>query len=194
MKILDQPYVLIAAGTLAIALGGLCATYGWNLYSTRQTRAMLNQAREDERQSHRRALLTALTAEVGINEEFAAQSRFTEPDNANLAAFTVYPRFRHQALSSVLTSGRFNACTDGEFVSLARDLSVAIDEINHRLDLTEQMILADPKSAQMWRSKLRDSGWLKELRVRLGAMKELLETQFRTDGSGGHTLGVTAPR
>ncbi|MDI6808023.1 MAG: hypothetical protein QME66_03455 [Candidatus Eisenbacteria bacterium] len=171
----------IVLGTVVIAIGGIVATLGWNLRSTQNTRKMLAEARIAEIKTRRQALLSAVVAEVGHNEKTSADPRFTELDDAKLIHFTVYQRFRADALSGVLASGLFLLEDDREFFEAATDLYERIKDFDRRLDTTEDEIRRAPETAQMWRIKLRDSSQFAGLKERLGNMRRLVATNY---GSG----------
>jgi hypothetical protein len=164
--------LLIAIGTLLIALGGLVATYGWDMRSSMDTRRMLNERAETDRAQRRAALIRALGAECLVNTHLLETPPIDEQDPELVTKYVPYPRMHTTALTSAIASGAFASAWDREIFTSIVQIQEHLNEFNDRLNMTETQMTQG--HVEMWRTTLRDGAALDTVRVRLKRFLDLL--------------------
>jgi hypothetical protein len=152
--------LLIAFGTLLIALGGIVATFGWSMRSTIETRSVLEAERAATIQSQRRAMFRTLAAELSLNAEVLTNEVFHETDEAKLAKFVMLPRLQHSALESAIASGLFATQADTSLYSIIVRLLQQTQDFNNRL--AEFQTLMTRGDVRQLRTKFRESELLQQ--------------------------------
>jgi hypothetical protein len=94
--------LLILLGTILIGLGGLLATYGWDLRSSADTRYMLEQQRLSQVRAAREALLYSMAAELTINGQLLTSEAFQEKDLEKTGKYEPLPRLQPTAMAAGL--------------------------------------------------------------------------------------------
>ena len=163
---------LIVLGTALIAVGGLIATYGWSIRSTADTRAMLEERSEVDRAQRRADLLKTLAAEFTVNARILDSPPIAEPDAAQLARFTVFPRLQTTATASAIASGIFTRPEGRPLFTALVAIQELMADFNNRLQTTETHMLRGEIAS--WRTKLRDGATRQSLRGQLNSFGALL--------------------
>jgi len=104
--------LIIALGTVLIAIGGLVATYGWNMRSTQETRTMLKERTRADRNRNRAEVLKSLGAEFSMNIERLKTPPINEIDEVQLGHFVVIPRLQTTATAAAIARGTFTDLED----------------------------------------------------------------------------------
>ncbi len=147
----------IVFGTILIAGGGLLATHGWNLHTSKEIRASLEQSRLDQLEMKRQGIIKTVCLEVVTNIIRMKDKKFTETDKKKLSEYVVFPRMSTAALSSALESALFLGKQHREFFDAVNMLLGRLTDLNHRLDITdEELRKGTPEQISSFRKKLRD--------------------------------------
>lgn len=160
---MPYPNLYIAAGTIMIAVGGLLATFGWNLRSS--------EARKD-------ALVHAMASEVMLNLGVVADKKLT----ADGGDFIMFPRVHHVALDGALGSGLFTSKNDKQLLSRATELREVLVSLNQRLEFTENRMADDPSAVATFRSRLSGGQVLADARDSISSFGRLLVEGDYVDG------------
>lgn len=151
--------LMIVAGTLLIAIGGIVATKGWN---------------DRDFVAQRARIIRSVAAEWVVNMAVLNDPKFTETKEENLVRYTVFPRMQISAVSSAVASGVFSGENDRLFLTHAAGLSEILDDFNRRLTLTEDAMRESPDTIARSRKKLRDGRTRRDLCDKLVRFGELL--------------------
>ena len=157
------PNLLIAIGTLLIAIGGIVATNGWN------ARASFAQ---------RQSIIRAVAAETLMNMNVYKDQNFTERDEEQLAKFTLFPRMQTSAIEGAIASALFTGEKDRTFLTRASRLNERLSDFNQRLSFTEEMMSQNARDIASYRKKLRDGQVRKTLGVELQMFGQLLMSDY----------------
>lgn len=152
-------YLYIAIGTLLIAIGGLMATYGWNLKTSKEIKGSLEESRIHEVELQREWIIKTVFLETITNLIIIHDSKFTETDEKKLSKFVVYPRLRTAALTSVLESALFLEKRHRRFFDVVSWMIGQLNHFNHRIGLIEDIMRRAPTPERILslRKSLRDS-------------------------------------
>jgi len=153
------PNLLIALGTLLIAIGGVIATKGWN------ARTVATQ---------RNGVIRAVAAETLMNASVFMDAVFTEKNEEELSKFSLFPRMQTAALEGAIASGLFVEEKDRIFLTRAATLNELLADFNQRLSFTEDRMSQRPSEIALLRKKLRDGQVRKSLGVKIQKFGELL--------------------
>ena len=135
------PHFIIVLGTILIAVGGVLATYGWNMKTVA---------------SQRHGIIRAVTAESLDNSDVLMKRVFTEKNDNKLSTFVLFPRMQTTALDGAIASGLFCSNKDREFLTRVVGLRNALVEFNDRLSFTEHWMSQKPEEIAPLRKILRD--------------------------------------
>jgi len=155
--------LMIVVGAVFIALGGILATRGWH---ERTTVAQRNRA------------IRSVAAEWMVNVSVLRDRKFSDPDDANLAQFVVFPRTQTAAMGGVIASGLFTGKKDRAFLTHVSSLNGALDDFNRRLAITEDTMRGNLRAILTLRKKLRDGSTRTDLLRRLGEFGQLLLNDY----------------
>jgi len=158
-----MPNILILLGTLLIAIGGILATYGWNA-STEAAQGS--------------AMIKAVAAEWLMNANVMNDKSISEPDDAQLSKFVMFPRTRTAALEGAIASGLFLDERDREFFTRASRLHELLTGFNQRLSFTEERMSNHPDQIVTIRTKLRDGAVRRQVIDNLKLFGELLISKY----------------
>ncbi len=171
---MDRSLLLIALGTLLIATGGVIATYGWDLKSSADTRAMLADRARLDFNTRRVAVLRTLAGELIVNSRILDNPPIAETDPAKLSTFAPLPRLQMTGLSSAVASGIFAGPEEQEMFAAVLGLLDHLSDLNARIQFTEtQMLRGD---IAVVRVKLRDGAIRRQTRALLADFARLLAT------------------
>ncbi len=173
------PTFLILLGTVLIAVGGVVATYGWNLRSSLRTSRMLEESRARELETKRGAMVRTAMAELLMNVKVISNPIFHEEDESKLSEFVVLPRFHTEALAAMMASGLFLEERDRALFTRVADLLSKLHDCNRRMATSEQCMQFSPKEkiAEV-RRQIREGRVLRDRRAELVAFGRLLMTQY----------------
>lgn len=148
--------MLILIGTALIALGGIIATYGWNL-----------TARETERKAKVSQVTRALAAECIFNRDVLDDPIITLKGISDSGVPVKYPRLRTITIRTALSSGLFlqDQAGDSTYGLLTATLE-HLEEFNRILDRYETRMLTQrmtQNEIRSLRSRLARSGALKQM-------------------------------
>ena len=158
-----MPNILILLGTLLIAIGAIVATYGWN-------------ARTEAAQ--RSGMIKAVAAEWMMNVQVLNDKSISEPDDAQLSKWVLFPRTRTIALEGAIASGLFLDERDREFFTRASHLHELLIGFNQRLSFTEDRMSNHPDQIVTIRKKLRDGVVRGQVTNNLKLFGELLISKY----------------
>lgn len=170
---------LIILGTLFIAGGGLMATYGWNLRSSKEIQASLEQSRIHELELRRLGIIKTVLLEIGGNISIIQLKVFTETDEKKLSKYAVYPRLWTEALSSVIESTLFLEDKSRKLFDGVLKLLSTLTDFNNTLELGNSMTQkASPIKIAYYRKGIRDGVLMQSVRM---GLKELSKTILTSD-------------
>jgi hypothetical protein len=157
------PNLLIACGTLLIAIGGIIATNGWNARTS---------------VAQRRSIIRAVAAESLMNMYVYKDKKFTEEIEDQLVKFTLFPRMQTSALEGAIASALFTGEKDRTFLTRASRLNERLSDFNQRLSFTEERMSQKSSDIALYRKKLRYGQVRKTLGVELQKFGQLLMTDY----------------
>jgi len=166
-RLMTNPSFLILFGSVLIGLGGLIATYGWDIRSSEDTRRALEQRAASDLATRRLTILRTLAAELIINKAIIEDRKFTELDDGQLSRFVVFPRLQTTAIATAIASGLFAAPTDNQLFTALFQFQELASDFNTRLETTESVTLQDPTRTLEFRKTLRDGRMLAAVRTSL---------------------------
>lgn len=149
--------MLILIGTVLISLGGIIATYGWNL-----------TARKTERKAKVSKVTRALAAECIFNRDVLDDPIITLKGISDSGVRVKYPRLRTVSIHAAISSGMFleDRAGDNMYGLLTTTLE-HLEEFNRILDRRETQMLTQrmtQNEIQALRSGLASTGALKQIR------------------------------
>ncbi len=160
---MTAPNLLIALGTLFIAIGGIIATNGWNARTS---------------VAQRRSIIRAVAAESLMNMNVYKDKKFTEENEDQLAKFTMFPRMQTSALEGAIASALFTGEKDREFLTRASRLNERLSDFNQRLSFTEDKMSQKASDIALYRKRIRDGQVRKTLGVELQEFGQLLMSDY----------------
>lgn len=173
-RLVANPSFLILAGTILIGLGGLLATYGWDLKSSEDTRRALEQSAANDLAVRRLTILRTLGAEFVINSATLRSPVFVERDDSQLSKFVVFPRLQTTAVATAMASGLFAAPADNDIFTALFSFQQSAGDFNTRLQTTENLTLQNREIILHTRTKLRDGKTLSSARAALQRLGRVL--------------------
>lgn len=167
-RLLITGWLFVMIGAVAIGVGGVLTTLGWNRLS---------------RRSQMKSLIAAIAREWEINDTLLKNDPlFTATDDETLGSHRLYPRFKVSALNNALTSGLFSssATKDQTLLRAIADYETVISDVNSRLDVSDNFVISTQDSAAIskHRSHVLQSPGFKGLLDQHQAMKDLLERNY----------------
>jgi len=152
-------------GIILLLIGGFLSTYYWNKHF-----------REQENKSQRATMIYVLTAELMTNMNIYEDGKFREPNDGNLSAYVVFPKFRVNVLQDAISSGLFISTNDKELFTIMSDVYDMLLSLNERIDITHFQMLSNssPDSIRSWRIKLRDGNTMRSVAPKLNRLGDLL--------------------
>ncbi|MBN1227738.1 MAG: hypothetical protein JXA79_12155 [Deltaproteobacteria bacterium] len=163
--------IAIIVGSVLTAGGGILGTWGWNFKSALAEKS---------------TLIETFAAELMININIFSSEEFNETDKSLMKKAVVFPRFQTTGLKALISSGLFLTNDDKELFTRVTDLAEKLENINRRLDITEDLILeakirGDNEFIITWREKLRDGETRKQIGPLLNKLGELLMEKYGID-------------
>jgi hypothetical protein len=122
----------------------------------KQSLSIFSQYQAPPQVETRNRLLYSLAAELHVNLNILNDRKFLYTGASSPKA-TVYPRLLHAALDQAISSGVFIHELDAKLFKLLYNWAEALNEFNHRLDLTEYRTIVlqpGPTETASWHSQL----------------------------------------
>lgn len=161
-------WTVVFFGTLLVGAGGLVATHGWDLRGDVLRRA---------------DMLRAVAAETVMNLAIIADPRFTETDATKVRAFVIYPKLQLAALEGAIAGGLFVGEDDRLLLTRLMDVRQVAEDLNQRLVLWEaEMLRVSPDRRVAYRSEVKDSESLRNVRSALAGLGGLLKDSYGIRG------------